>query len=146
MSNLPAADPRVSHPPVRLAGSDGRPLDLDDFHTQKLVVFVCPSADRAATAGEIADYEALLPEFDKASAWVVGIAADPGDLAGISRHMRLALDPGDTALHELTRWAGIVADPVAGATFVLERDGGLRAAWSSCGLAREALASVREGP
>ena len=141
MSTAERCGPR---PRVRLASSEGGTLDLDDFRTQKLVVFVCPSADPETTPGEIGDYEALLPKFFDAGAWVVGIVGAPGDIGDVASRIRMGFDPGDKALRDLARWAGIVADPVAGATFVFERDGGLRDAWSSCGRAEEALASVRD--
>ena len=144
MTSMSTAERCGAHPRVRLSSSNGGTLDLDDFRTQKLVLFICPSADPETSAGEIGEYEALLPEFFDAGAWVVGIVAGPGDMGAVARRIRLGFDPGDRALRDLAGWAGIAADPVAGATFVFERDGGLREAWSSCGRAREALASVRE--
>lgn len=134
------------HPTIRLPTADGGTVDLDDFRTQKLVVFVCPHKDHEASAKEISDYEALLPDFAQAGVWVVGIAAAPGQIREVPRHMRLALDCDGAALLDLADWARIEPRPTDGTTFVLERDGGLRSAWGGCGRARDALEMAREAP
>lgn len=135
----------LAHPRVRVAAASGGTIDLDDFDTQKLVLFVCPAQDREAAAREIADYESLLPDFCSAGAWVLGIADATADTPAYPSHMRLGIDPDGRALATLAAWAGIAADPARGATLVLERNGAVRAAWDSCGHARDALLSVRDG-
>lgn len=124
----------------------GGSIDLADFCGQKLVLFFCPSV--AATA-EIASFAALADQFEKAGAWLLGVASRPievGQADGV--HLGIGLDPDDAAFERLRALSPDVgnASRDEGAVFLIDRDGTIRDAWSGAGRAADALAAAREGP
>ena len=135
---------------VRLPLVGGGSLDLGCFYGQKLVLFFCPADDPAAAANEIEAYRALAPEFEKAGAWIVGVASPPiAPVPSTSHpHLSLGIDPDGSAFDKLTRSLpeDFVIDRAGGAAFLIDRDGSIRSALRGCGHARQALADSREGP
>jgi peroxiredoxin len=147
MAGAPACT-RLPEVPIELIG--GGSANLAHFCGQKLIVLFCP-ADRQAAEHEIAAYEALVPEFEHAGAWVVGLVA--GRTPRLhqklkSGHIHLGVDAHGGAFRELaTHFPNAdEATPTAGAVFLIDRDGNVRYAWLGAGHAGEALERARERP
>jgi len=63
-------------PDTGLTAPDGGTVKLSDYHGKKLVLFFYPKASTPGCTTESKDFSALLPEFEKAGAAVLGMSAD----------------------------------------------------------------------
>jgi peroxiredoxin len=137
---------RLAGVPIALDG--GETIDLSHFCGQKLIVFFCPAGDPDAAAREIDAYEAKAPDFEHAGAWVIGIRAAEAEprLQGAHSRIHLGTDAEGAAFRALARFVPDELGTGRGATFLIDRDGGIRAAWPGCGHARQALEIARERP
>jgi peroxiredoxin len=132
--------------PLRLAA--GGTTNLGHFCGQKLIVIFCP-ADAPAAAREIEAYEALMPDFERSGAWLVGVLEPPGrDMAGRpASSVSLGLDPDGSAFLALARaLPDMDFDARKGAVFVIDRDGIVRHGWQGIGHAKEALNEAAQRP
>lgn len=145
MSDAPICQRRLDIP-LRLA--DGSATNLNHFCGQKLIVIFYP-ADAPATALEIEAYEALLPDFERSGAWLVGVLEHPdGEVAQRpASAISLGLDPDGSAFLALTAaLPELNFDARKGAAFVIDRDGLVRHGWQGIGHAREALHEAAQRP
>lgn len=132
--------------PLRLA--DGGATNLGHFCGQKLIVIFCP-ADAAAAAEEIRAYEALMPEFERSGAWLVGVLeyADGETAPRPASSLSLGMDPDGSAFLALARaLPEMDFDARHGAVFVIDRDGVVRHAWQGMGHANEVLKEAVQRP
>jgi peroxiredoxin len=138
---------RLPDVPLALVGN-GK-INLTDFCGQKLIVFFCPSGDVDAAARETRDYERMAALFEHAGAWVIGIVSDPAVLArGVKSSIHLGIDADGSAFRALASFIpeNLQIGTERGTTFLIDRDGGIRAAWPGCGHAAQALEIARERP
>jgi peroxiredoxin len=139
---------RLPDIPITLIG--GGTIDLTDFCGQKLIVFFCPDDDPGAAAREIEDYRKRAVDFEHAGAWVIGIdgAGREARSAEQGSTIHLGVDPDGAVFRTLAgsipEYLGI--ETTRGATFVIDRDNGVRAAWPGCGHVAQALEIARERP
>ena len=63
-------------PDMELVAPDGSPVKISDYAGKKLVLFFYPKASTPGCTTESKDFSALLPEFEKAGAAVLGMSAD----------------------------------------------------------------------
>jgi thioredoxin-dependent peroxiredoxin len=139
---------RLTDVPIALAG--GGMINLAHFCGQKLIVFFCPIDDSAAAAREISAYEATAADFEHAGAWIVGIAGPQAQARVEDKQsiIHLGSDADGSAFRALASFVPENSEIGAeqGTTFLIDRDGGIRAAWPGCGHAARALEIARERP
>lgn len=138
MSDVPICQGQLDIP-LQLA--DGGTTNLGYFSGQKLIVIFYP-ADGPAAAREIEAYEALMPDFERSGAWLVGVLEkfDDETAPRSASSISLGLDPDGTAFRALMRTLPDQDfDARKGAAFVIDRDGVVRHAWQGIGHAIDAL-------
>jgi peroxiredoxin len=139
---------RIPDVPITLA--DGGKIDLSHFRGQKLILFFCPAGDPAAAARETHAYQKMAPDFEHAGAWVVGIMGSEPELQVEEGQPRihLGVDADGSAFRVLASFVpeNLEIGIEQGTTFLIDRDGGIRAAWPGCGHAAQALEVARERP
>jgi thioredoxin-dependent peroxiredoxin len=64
-------------PDLDLAAPDGGRVKLSDFRGKPFVLYFYPKDDTAGCTREAQDFSALLPEFRKAGAALLGVSKDP---------------------------------------------------------------------
>jgi peroxiredoxin len=135
-------------PDVPIALADGGTINLGHFCGQKLVVFFCPIGDSAAAAREVAAYEGMALDFEHAGAWVIGIMDSKIEAPLEGHGIHFGIDVGGSAFRALASFVpeNIEIGAERGTTFLIDRDGGVRAAWAGCGHAAQALEVARERP
>jgi peroxiredoxin Q/BCP len=78
-------------PGFELADQDGRPVRLEDFRGQRVVVYFYPKADTPGCTTQACGVRDHLPEYVEAGAVVLGISPDP--VAQVKRfHEKFSLD------------------------------------------------------
>ena len=146
MSDAPICQRQLDIP-LRLA--DGGATNLGHFCGQKLIVFFYP-ADAPAAAREIEAYEALLPEFERSGAWLVGVleySSGESPMPRAGSPISIGLDPDGSAFLALARsMPEREFDAREGAAFLIDRDGVVRHAWQGTGHAKEALDGAGQRP
>jgi len=78
-------------PEIALATPDGGTVLPSAFRGRKLVLFFYPKDDTPGCTVESKDFSALLPEFEKAGAAVLGVSKDPP-----AKHVKFAAKHGLT--------------------------------------------------
>jgi peroxiredoxin Q/BCP len=85
------ADVGEMMPDIALETPDGGTVRPSGFRGRKLVLFFYPKDDTPGCTVESKDFSALLPEFEKAGAAVLGISKDPP-----KKHLKFAEKHGLT--------------------------------------------------
>lgn len=76
-------------PDFSLPAGDGRTLSSDDFKGKPLVLYFYPKDDTPGCTQQAIGFTALMPEFEKAGAAVVGVSRD-----SVKRHSNFAAKHG----------------------------------------------------
>jgi peroxiredoxin len=137
---------RLPDLPIALVG--GGTINVADFCGQKLILFFCPADDPEASAREICAYRASAADFERAGAWVIGVGGPATETGADTANIHLAEDPDNSVFRALASFvpATLEIEADRGATFLVDRDGGIRAAWPGCGHVAQALEVARERP
>jgi thioredoxin-dependent peroxiredoxin len=78
-------------PDFELPDQDGRPVRLEDFRGQRVVVYFYPKADTPGCTTQACGVRDHLPEYTEAGAVVLGISPDP--VAKVKKfHEKFSLD------------------------------------------------------
>ena len=134
---------------TKLITAAGGVIHPDDFHGQKLVLFLCPKDDADAASREIESYCALADQFEKAGVWVIGVRNERE--AGLCRAMnggavQIVHDADGCAYSILAELLPRGGETAHGASFLFGREGTVRNVWASSGHADEVLKAARERP
>jgi thioredoxin-dependent peroxiredoxin len=143
-------------PDMDLMAPDGSVVRLSDYHGKKLVLFFYPKASTPGCTTESKDFSALLPEFEKAGAAVLGMSADSAKRQQnfINKQeltVDIASDESTEFLEKIGVWAekkmyGKTYMGIIRSTFLLDGDGQVIQAWQKVkvkGHAEEVLAAVQ---
>ncbi len=143
-------------PDMELTKSDGSPMKLSDYHGQKLVLFFYPKASTPGCTTESKDFSALLPEFKKAGAAILGMSADSSKRQQnfINKQeltVDIASDESTEFLEKIGVWAekkmyGKTYMGIIRSTFLIGPDGKVMQAWPKVkvkGHAEDVLAAVQ---
>ena len=143
-------------PDTELTAPDGSAIKLSDYHGKKLVLFFYPKASTPGCTTESKDFSALLPEFEKAGAAVLGMSADtPKRQQNFINKQELtvdiASDESTKFLEEIGVWAekkmyGKTYMGIIRSTFLIGEDGKVLQAWPKVkvkGHAEEVLEAVK---
>lgn len=143
-------------PDMDLTAPDGSVVKLSDYRGKKLVLFFYPKASTPGCTTESKDFSALLPEFEKAGAAVLGMSADSAKRQQnfISKQeltVDIASDESTEFLEKIGVWAekkmyGKTYMGIIRSTFLLDEDGQVIRAWQKVkvkGHAEEVLAAVQ---
>lgn len=154
MTELKQSDPA---PDFELPLGGGGTLKLSDLRGRKVVLYFYPKDDTQGCTTEALDFTALLPEFEKAGAVVVGVSPD-----SVKKHERFASkhglridlvsDEGLDTLKAYGVWAeksmyGRTYMGVVRSTFLIDADGRIARIWRAVRVkdhAAEVLGAVRE--
>lgn len=146
-------------PDVKLIGMEGKVISPTDFRGQKLVLYFYPKDDTTGCTREAQDFTALVPEFEKAGTWVLGVSKDD-----VKKHRKfidkydlkvtLASDTDGSACEAFGTWVekrlyGRNYMGIERATFLIDRDGRIDRIWRKVkvpGHAAEVLAAAQELP
>jgi peroxiredoxin Q/BCP len=143
-------------PAFDMATADGGRVSLDELKGRKVVLYFYPKADTPGCTTEGQDFSALIDEFDRAGATVIGVSRDPVkklDRFKAKHDLKVVLasdEPEDVTL----AWGVWVEKKLYGreymgierATFLIDGDGVVRRVWrkvSVKGHAAEVLAAVQ---
>ncbi|MDP3801053.1 peroxiredoxin [Brevundimonas sp.] len=134
---------------------DGR-VSLDDFKGRTVVLYFYPKADTPGCTVEGQDFSALIADFDKAGASVIGVSRDPVkklDRFKAKYDLKVVLasdEPGDVTdawgVWVLKKLYGREYMGVERATFLIDGAGVVRRVWRKVavkGHAAEVLAAVQ---
>lgn len=143
-------------PDMDLTAPDGSVVKPSDYRGKKLVLFFYPKASTPGCTTESKDFSALLPEFEKAGAAVLGMSADSAKRQQnfISKQqltVDIASDESTEFLEKIGVWAekkmyGKTYMGIIRSTFLLDEDGQVIRAWQKVkvkGHAEEVLAAVQ---
>jgi len=143
-------------PDMDLTAPDGSIVKLSSYHGKKLVLFFYPKASTPGCTTESKDFSALVPEFEKAGAAVLGMSADSGKRQQnfINKQeltVDIASDESTEFLAEIGVWAekkmyGKTFMGIIRSTFLLDEKGKVVQAWPKVrvkGHAEEVLAAVQ---
>ncbi|EPR41430.1 alkyl hydroperoxide reductase/ Thiol specific antioxidant/ Mal allergen [Desulfovibrio sp. X2] len=145
-------------PAFSLPASDGRLLGPKDFTGKWLVVYFYPKDSTSGCTTEAVEFSALVPEFEKLGASVVGVSRDSlGSHAKFIAKQQLTIpllsDVGKLAIESYGAWRektlyGKVSLGVVRSTFLIGPDGRVARAWpkvaKAAGHAQEVLEALRE--
>ena len=143
-------------PAFDMATDSGGRVSLDGLKGRKIVLYFYPKADTPGCTTEGQDFSALIPDFDKAGATVIGVSRDPVkklDRFKAKYDLKVVLasdEPEDVTVN----WGVWVQKKLYGreymgierATFLIDGTGVVRRVWrkvSVKGHAAEVLASVQ---
>lgn len=143
-------------PAFDMATDGGGRVSLDGLKGRKIVLYFYPKADTPGCTTEGQDFSALIADFDKAGATVIGVSRDPVrklDRFKIKYDLKVVLasdEPEDVT----EAWGVWVAKKLYGreymgierATFLIDGDGVVRRVWrkvSVKGHAAEVLAAAQ---
>jgi len=143
-------------PDMDLTAPDGGEVKLSDYHGKKLVLFFYPKASTPGCTTESKDFSALLPDFKKAGAAILGMSADSGKRQQnfINKQeltVDIASDESTEFLEKIGVWAekrmyGKTYMGIIRSTFLLDEKGTVVQAWPKVkvkGHAEEVLAAVQ---
>lgn len=144
-------------PAFSLPASDGRTLGPGDFTGKWLALYFYPKDNTSGCTTEALEFSALLPEFEKLGAAVVGVSKDSlGSHAKFIEKQKLSIpllsDEGKDALCAFGAWRekvmyGKKALGVVRSTFLIGPDGRVAHAWpkvaKAAGHAAEVLARLK---
>lgn len=146
-------------PGFTLPDQDGTPRTLEEFRGRPLVLFFYPRADTPICTTEARDFSALIGDFDKSGAAVVGMSADsPRKLARFrDKHdlkVTLLSDEAGDTLRAYGVWGektmyGKRFEGIHRTTFLIGRDGRIAQVWKVTRVAGHAdavLNSARKIP
>ncbi len=132
--------PGDSAPAFTLNNKDGNPISLSNFSGQWVVLYFYPKDNTTGCTREAKDFTALLSEFKKHKATVVGISADSEKRHAnfIQKHdlkIELLSDPDHQALKAYGVWqkkkmAGREYMGIVRSTFLIDPDGVIQKVWS----------------
>jgi peroxiredoxin Q/BCP len=143
-------------PAFDMAVADGGRVSLDGLKGRKVVLYFYPKADTPGCTTEGQDFSALIGDFDRAGATVIGVSRDPVrklDRFKAKYDLKVVLasdEPEDVTV----AWGVWVRKKLYGreymgierATFLIDGDGVVRRVWrkvSVKGHAAEVLAAIR---
>ena len=143
-------------PAFDMATADGGRVSLDGLKGRKVVLYFYPKADTPGCTTEGRDFSALIDDFEKAGATVIGVSRDPVkklDRFKAKHDLKVVLasdEPEDVTL----AWGVWVEKKLYGreymgierATFLIDGDGVVRRVWrkvSVKGHAAEVLTAVQ---
>lgn len=153
-----AADPMAGTgmPAFALTGADGEPVRSASYSGAPLVVFFYPRADTGTCTREAGAFTALMPDFAKAKAAVLGISDDPPRALRKFRDKRrltvtLASDESRETIRAFGAWGekqmyGRTFEGTLRTTFLVGADGRIARVWRNVrvdGHADEVLAALR---
>ena len=143
-------------PDVGLETPDGGSVRISDFAGQKVVLFFYPKASTPGCTTDSKDFSALLPEFEKAGAAVLGMSADSPKrqqnfITKQELTVDIASDESTAFLEKIGVWAekkmyGKTYMGIIRSTFLIGPDGTVLKAWPKVkvkGHAEEVLAAVQ---
>lgn len=143
-------------PDTELTAPDGGTVKLSDYHGKKLVLFFYPKASTPGCTTESRDFSALLAEFEKAGAAVLGMSADtPKRQQNFINKQELTVDIASDESTEFLEEIGVWAEKkmygktfmgIIRSTFLIGPDGKVLKAWPKVkvkGHADEVLAAVQ---
>ncbi len=143
-------------PDMDLTAPDGSTVKLSDYHGKKLVLFFYPKASTPGCTTESKDFSALLPEFEKAGAAVLGMSADsPKRQQNFINKQELTVDIASDECTEFLEKIGVWAEKkmygktymgIIRSTFLIGPDGKVLQSWPKVkvkGHAEEVLAAVQ---
>lgn len=143
-------------PDMDLTAPDGGTVKLSDYHGKKLVLFFYPKASTPGCTTESKDFSALLPEFQKAGAAVLGMSADSAKRQqNFINKQELTVDIASDESNEFLEKIGVWAEKkmygktymgIIRSTFLIGEDGKVIQAWPKVkvkGHADEVLAVVQ---
>jgi peroxiredoxin Q/BCP len=143
-------------PDMELVAPDGSPVKISDYVGKKLVLFFYPKASTPGCTTESRDFSALLPEFAKAGAAVLGMSADSPKrqqnfITKQELTVDIASDESTAFLEKIGVWAekqmyGKTYMGIIRSTFLIGPDGTVLKAWPKVkvkGHAEEVLAAVQ---
>ena len=120
---------------------DGKPVSLDDFRGQKVVVYFYPKDDTPGCTKEACGFNDALARFTEASVPVLGISSD--DAASHQRFRSkyglafpLLTDADHAVMEAYGAWGektlyGKTSIGVLRSTFLIDEDGKVKKAWYS---------------
>lgn len=145
-------------PAFDMAAAGGDRVSLDGLKGRKVVLYFYPKADTPGCTAEGQDFSALIAEFDKAGATVIGVSRDPVKKldrfkAKYDLKVVLASDEPETVTEAWGVWVqkklyGREYMGIERATFLIDGSGIVRRVWrkvSIKGHAAEVLAAVQAG-
>jgi len=145
MKRLEVNDPA---PDFSLLNSAGKETRLSDFRGRWVVLYFYPKDNTSGCTREAIDFSALLPEFTKTNAVVVGISPDSTAsherfIAKQSLTIELLSDPEKTALGTYGVWQkkklyGREFPGVVRTTLLIDPDGIIRQRWDKVKVAGHA--------
>ena len=143
-------------PDAELTAPDGSTVKLSDYYGKKLVLFFYPKASTPGCTTESKDFSALLPEFEKAGAAVLGMSADsPKRQQNFINKQELTVDIASDESTDFLSKIGVWAEKkmygktfmgIIRSTFLIGPDGTVLQAWPKVkvkGHAEEVLAAVQ---
>lgn len=143
-------------PDMELTAPDGSAVKLSDYHGKKLVLFFYPKASTPGCTTESKDFSAMLLEFKKAGAAVLGMSADsPKRQQNFITKQELTVDIASDESTEFLEKIGVWAEKkmygktymgIIRSTFLIGPDGKVLQAWPKVkvkGHAEEVLAAVQ---
>lgn len=126
-------------PDVKLDGIEGKPISPADFRGQKLVLYFYPKDDTPGCTREAQDFSALAKEFEKTSAWVLGVSKDDTKkhrkfIDKYELKVSLTSDPEGAACEAFGTWVeknlyGRKYMGIERATFLIDRNGRVDKVW-----------------
>jgi peroxiredoxin Q/BCP len=129
-TQLQAGDPA---PDFTLPDADGKPVSLQDFRGQRVIVYFYPAAMTPGCTTQACDFRDSLTELNGAGVAVVGISPDPVDKLVEFREKESLTFPllSDVDKHVLNAYGaygeknnyGKVVMGVIRSTFVIDQDG-----------------------
>jgi peroxiredoxin Q/BCP len=143
-------------PDFTLPSDDGKEIGLASFKGKKLVLYFYPKADTSGCTKEANEFNALLGNFGKAGAAVVGVSPDPVKaLAKFKTKYGLAFPLVGDESHSMLEAYGVWAQKsmygrsymgVERSTFLIGKDGRVAKLWRKVkvdGHAQEVLEAAR---
>jgi peroxiredoxin Q/BCP len=137
--NRPHPDIGSPIPGHALIGSDGKPLHLQDFAPRALVLFTYGKAGSPTCDNAIADFNGLLPDFERLGVAVLGLSKDsPAALSRFlgrkSYQIALANDPNGM-MEEIGAYGDkiFMGKPVRGvlrSTYLIDSGSKFAATWT----------------
>lgn len=137
MSSVPQAGAKA--PAFTLNNKDGKPVSLTDYDGKWRVVYFYPKDNTSGCTQEALDFTALLPEFEKEGAVILGISPDSEKTHArfVEKHglkVELLSDPQHTVMEQFGVWQlkkmyGKQYMGVVRSTFLINPQGVIEKSW-----------------